>query len=508
MQYRTFSRLTATAAVFCGIVGASAYAQSTGQFTQTVNKAPTVTEFTMPTGVLPEQNVTLKAIVNTGISTSGIAAPTSTVTFKVDGSTVIGTPTVTSETSTNLLSYSELFFKWSLANNAAANPTVTDQSAVGPFGTTDTPNGGNTASAVVFPDTTIAGALSSLSSQVTGTSYAGKSVVLSVWAKAATATTLKLIIADGSGGNATATTMNVGTAWRRFHVQATLPAGAASGLEATIESTGSAAATVDLFGAQAEADVATQGVYVQTTGTGGIAGAGSVATLSCAYTVGAHTTSVSYGGDTSYLGSDSNALNITAAKATAALTLASSLNPTIYGQNTTFTAGLTGDGTPWASPGVITISAGGTTLKSCNVTAAVTTPRSCTVTTDALVGGSDVITATYTGDPNYSNASASVTQVVAAAAAAVSMTSTPEPSVYGQNVAFTISVAGVGGLAVPTGTVTVVDNGSCTSSCTGGTTIANGLTLTAGSATFSNALLTGGTHNFVITFTAADPNYK
>lgn len=406
----------------------------------------------MPTGVLPEQNVTLKAIVSTGISTAGITAPTSTVTFKVDRSTVIGTPTVTPETSTNLINYSEAFSKWTLSDNAAANPTVTDQSAAGPFGTADTANGGNTASAVAFPDTTAASAVSSVSSQVTGTSYAGQNVSFSVWAQAATATTLKIIIADGRGGNATAVTMNVGTNWRRFHVEATLPAGAASGLTATVESTGVAAATVNLFGAQVESGVTSPGVYVQTTGAGNVTGSGAVVTLSYAYTVGAHTTSASYDGDTNCLGSVSNTLNTTAAQATAALTLASSLNPSVYGQNVTFTAGLTGDGTPWVSPGVITISAGATVLKTCNVTAGATAAQNCAVTADSLVGGTDTITATYTGDPKYSNAGASVAQVVAAAAATVTMTSTPEPSVYGQNVTFTVNVAGVGGLAVPTGT--------------------------------------------------------
>lgn len=508
MQNRTSMKLTGIAAILaCGLLGASAFGQSTGQYTQTVNKAPSVTELLMPKGILPGQNVTLKAIVNTGLSTSGISAPTSNVTFTVDGAS-IGTPTITSASATNLVSYSESFSKWTLANNSSANPTVTDQSAVGPFGTTDTPNGGNTASSVSFPDTSAGGASSSLSSQITGTSYASQSIVFSVWAKAATATTLKMIIADGSGGNAATTTMNVGTTWRRFHVQVTLPAGAASGLTATIESAGGTAATVDLFGAQVESGVSGQGIYVQTSGTGNVTGTGAIATLTYAYAVGAHTTSVSYGGDTNYLGSASNTLNTTAAQATASLTLGSSLSPTVYGQSVTFTANLTGDGTPWASPGVITISAGATVLNTCNVTVGSTADQSCTASTNALPGGSDTITATYTGDPNYTSASASVTQVVQQAAATVNMTSSPEPSVYGQNVRFTISVAGVGGLAVPTGTVTVIDNGSCTSSCTGGTTVANGLTLTSGSATFSNALLTGGDHNFVITFNTADSNYK
>ncbi len=512
MQHRTTVKLTAIAAVLlCSLAGGAAFGQSSGQYAQTVNKAPTVTEVFMPRGMLPEQPITLKALVHTGISTSGIVAPTPNITFYVDGTgsgNVIGTPTLTSATATNLLNYSEAFSKWNLGGSAAP-PTVTDQSALGPFGTTNSPNGGNTASVVVFPDTT-SGTVSRVSSQVTGTSYAGQQVVFSVWAQSATASTLQLVIADGSGGNSTVATMHVGTDWRRFHVQVTLPGGAASGLTATTQSTGQATQTVNLFGAQVESGVPTQGVYVQTTGTGNITGTGAIATLSYAYTVGAHTTSVSYGGDTNFLGSVSNTLNTAAAQASATLALASSSNPSVYGTSTSFTATLTGDGSPFASPGAITISFGSTVIASCPVTNGATTVQTCVAITNALPGGTDPITATYSADPNYNAATSNtVAQVVNQAGATVTMTSTPEPSIYGQTVAFTINVAGVSGLAVPTGTVMVIDNGSCTSACTGGGALGGGaLTLTNGTATFSNATLTGGQHNIVITFTTTDQNYK
>ncbi len=512
MQYRTTLKLMAIAAVLpCSLCVGAVFGQSSGQYTQTVNKAPTVTEFIMPRGMLPEQPVTLKALVHTGISTSGIVAPTPNITFYVDGTgsgNVIGTPTLTSVTATNLLSDSEAFSKWNLGGSAAP-PSVSDQSAIGPFGSTDTPNGGKTASLVVFPDTAD-GTVSSVSSQVAGTSYAGQQVLFSVWAQAATPSTLQLVIADGSGGNSTVATMRIGTDWRRFHVQVTFPGGAASGLTASIQSTGKAAQTVDLFGAQVESGVPTQGVYVQTTGTGNITGTGAIATLSYAYAVGAHTTSVSYGGDTNYLGSVSNTLNTAAAQATATLALVSSSNPSIYGTPVTFTANLTGDGTPFTSPGVISILYGASILATCPVTNGALTAQTCTVATNALPGGTDPVTATYTSDPNYNVATSNtVAQVVNQTGATVTMMSSPEPSVYGQDVTFTINVTGVSGLAVPTGTVTVVDNGSCTSACTGGTALGGGaLTLSGGRATFSNAMLTGGPHNIVITFNTADQNYK
>jgi hypothetical protein len=511
MWYR-ITTFAALAAMLGAIGSVAASGQSTAQYTQTINKAPTITEFVMPHGMLPEQSVTLKALVHTGISTTGITAPTPTISFYLDGSdssNIIGTPTLTSATATNLLSYSEAFTKWSTISNGAVQPTVTDQSAVSPFGTTNTPNSGNIASVVVFPATS-GSAVSGLSTQVTGTSYAGQTIVFSVWAQASTPSTLQLVIADGSGGNVTVKDIQVGTNWRRYHIEATLPAGAASGLQSAIQSTGQTSQTVNLFGAQAEAGVISHGVYVQTTGTGNISGTGAIATLPYAYTVGAHKTSVSYPGDSNYLNSASNTLETDAAQATASLVLVSSLNPSVYGNSVTLTATLTGDGSPFAAPGVITVMSGATVLTTCPTTYGAKGTQTCAVTTNALPGGTDSLTATYSADPNYNTTTSNtISQVVQKTSANVTMTSTPQPSVYGQNVTFTINVAGVSGLAVPTGTVTVVDNGSCTASCSGGAVLGGGsLTLSNGSASFSSAILTAGDHNIVITYNSADLNYE
>ncbi len=512
MQHRTTSWLTAIAAVtFCVFGGGAAHGQtSSGQYVQTIQKAPTATELHMPKGILPQQNVTLKALVHTGISTTSIAAPTPNITFVVDGANLPSSATLSSEQATNLLNYSEAFNSWTNNGTTVAAPSVQ-----GPFGTVQnasTTGGewGTTATAVTFP----AGSSTSLTQTVgvsgTPVSYAGQQVVFSVWAQASAASSLTLTISDGSGGTTTNKTINVGTSWRRYYVSVTLPGGAANGLKATIASAGTAAQTVNLFGAQAEAnglEASYPGVYVQTNNNAPLLGTGAVATLTYQYaTAGDHTTSVSYPGDSNYLGSVSNTLNTQAQDATATITLASSLNPSVYGQNVSFTATLTGDGTPWTAGGVITISAGGTTLGTCNVTANATTNQTCSTTaTNALPTGTDTITATYTADSNYSNASTTLAQVVQLASAVVTMTGTPQPSIYGQNVNFTVAVAGVSGLAIPSGTVTVIDNGSCASACTGGTTLSTGA-LTNGVYTFSNALLTGGAHNIVINY-SGDGSY-
>jgi hypothetical protein len=153
---------------------------------------------------------------------------------------------------------------------------------------------------------------------------------------------------------------------------------------------------------------------------------------------------------------------------------------------------------------------GATVLTTCPTTYGAKGTQTCAVTTNALPGGTDSLTATYSADPNYNTTTSNtISQVVQKTSANVTMTSTPQPSVYGQNVTFTINVAGVSGLAVPTGTVTVVDNGSCTASCSGGAVLGGGsLTLSNGSASFSSAILTAGDHNIVITYNSADLNYE
>jgi len=74
----------------------------------------------------------------------------------------------------------------------------------------------------------------------------------------------------------------------------------------------------------------------------------------------------------------------------------------------------------------------------------------------SLVVGNHPITVQYGGDSNFNAAtSSSITQTVNAVAATVTVTSSINPSTFGQSVDFTAAVTGAG--ATPTGTVTVTD---------------------------------------------------
>ena len=118
--------------------------------------------------------------------------------------------------------------------------------------------------------------------------------------------------------------------------------------------------------------------------------------------------------------------------------LTSSPNSSVYGQPVTFTAKVAvvspGTGTPTGTvtfkEGTIVLSTG--TLMKGQVL----------FTTSSLDAGTHTITAVYNGDANFSvSTSTALAQSVNPARTTTSLTSSPNPSVYGQSVTFTASVS-------------------------------------------------------------------
>ncbi len=155
-----------------------------------------------------------------------------------------------------------------------------------------------------------------------------------------------------------------------------------------------------------------------------------------------------YTGDSNYNASTSTPLTQVVNKAATTTALTSSPNPSSYGQSVTFTATVTGDGL-MGPTGSVTFFNGTTNLGSGTLHSGV-----ATLSTTALPVGDDSITAAYNGDSNY-NASTStpLTQVVNRGATTTALTSSLDPSTYGQSVTFTATVTG-GGPTGPTGSVT------------------------------------------------------
>jgi sugar lactone lactonase YvrE len=207
-----------------------------------------------------------------------------------------------------------------------------------------------------------------------------------------------------------------------------------------------------------------------------------------ALSVGVHQITASYGGDKTHSDSTSTTLNQTVLENTST-TLISSANPLAVGQSITFTATVTISGGGGLTPdGSVTFSDGSTILASASLNAS----GVATYTSATLTNGMHTITATYNGD-SANQISGSVSNVLkqdVLEASLVVLTSTPNPSNYGNTVIVTITVNS-SGAASPTGSVIILDGGKQIG-------IAN-LVGSTGSGTFSTSSLAVGSH----TITAA-----
>jgi large repetitive protein len=187
--------------------------------------------------------------------------------------------------------------------------------------------------------------------------------------------------------------------------------------------------------------------------------AGSASLSTAALTLGAHTITVNYLGDVDFVISTGSLPTQTVNKAATSTAVVSSVNPSVFGQPVTFTATvsatLPGSGTP---SGTVTFSIDGVP----QVPPVGLNPSGvATLTTAALSAGAHGITAGYNGDPNFSTSTGSLpTQTVnkANTTTTLALTSGTTPSVYGQSLTFTATVAAVApGAGTPGGNVTFKD---------------------------------------------------
>ena len=223
-----------------------------------------------------------------------------------------------------------------------------------------------------------------------------------------------------------------------------------------------------------------------------IAGCGAITlagrTASCnasSLAVGTHALTARYSGDATFDTATSAAVSQAVTRATPAVTLASSANPSLSGQSVTFTA--TVSGSAGTATGSITFADGGTALAGCSALALSGGNASCT--TAGLSAGAHAITAQYAGDATYAAAtSTTLNQSVnmpEKIAATVALASSANPSVSGASVTFTATVSGAG--ATPTGAVSFFGDGNPIAGCAS-------LALATGSATCATSALTQGPH--------------
>jgi len=172
-------------------------------------------------------------------------------------------------------------------------------------------------------------------------------------------------------------------------------------------------------------------------------------------------------------------------------TVTSSLNPSTFGQNVTFTATVTTGADTGAMTGTVSFSDGTTVL----VAAVPLTAGVATYATSALTVGSHSITASYSGDSGHSSSTSAppLIQVVnpVASPTVTAVTSSLNPSTFGQTVTFTAQVSTVAGSGNLTGTVTFSD---------GATVLAAAVPLNAGVATFATSTLAVGSHSITASY--------
>ena len=226
-------------------------------------------------------------------------------------------------------------------------------------------------------------------------------------------------------------------------------------------------------------------------------GTGTATCTTLVLAVGSDTVTATYSGDSNHNGGSGSVSQVVDAS-NGNVSVASSLNPSAFGQSVTFTATVTGDNGLAKRKGAKPRDVTGTVSWSANTGCAVSTvsgyPGVATCTASSLPVGTDTVTANFSGDANHNAGSGSVSQVVNTATLNVGVASSLNPSVYGQAVSFTATVTGNS----PTGTVQFNVDGSA---------FGSSVALSGGSAgSGSIATLAVGTHTVTAVYSGDTNN--
>jgi len=203
---------------------------------------------------------------------------------------------------------------------------------------------------------------------------------------------------------------------------------------------------------------------------------------------GIFTISATYGGDAVFTASSSPGLLQVVdsfSQSATTTTLASNLNPSLYGQKVTWTATVTTSGSITPTGKVNFTWGNGNSIG----TATLNASGVATLTRSTLSAGSYPLIASYLGDANNGpSPSAILNQVVTQTTSSATLTSSPNPSTQGQAVTFTAAITSP--TVVPTGPVTF----------TAGNTVLGTAQLSGGKATFTTSTLAVGSTTVTVTY--------
>ena len=195
---------------------------------------------------------------------------------------------------------------------------------------------------------------------------------------------------------------------------------------------------------------------------------------------GNHTINAQYSGDSSDAPAKA-AFKQTVTGAPSSTVVITSAEPSTYGQSVTFTATISGSvGTP---DGTVTFKNGTTVLGTVALSGS-----QAALAVSTLNGGTHTINAVYSGSSQYASSTGSVSQIVVPTATTTTLTSSENPSAFGDTVTFSVTV-GSAAAAAPTGNITLKD----------GKTIVGTVPLINGQAQISTSLLAVGGHTMTAT---------
>ena len=217
-----------------------------------------------------------------------------------------------------------------------------------------------------------------------------------------------------------------------------------------------------------------------TLGSGTLDSSGVATFTTNSLSAGDHTIAAIYTGDDNFASSSSDLFTQSVLEDSTITTIIAP-NPSVYGQaiTVTVTADAPGSGTP---TGTVTLMEGGSTVATCTLDAY---GDAAFVTTSLSVGNHTII-AVYGGDGNFfASTSSPITQTVNQAGTSTSLTSSADPSVFGQSLTFTATISVTyPGAGMPSGIVTFKD---------GSTSLGTG-NVAGGVATFATSILTVANH--------------
>jgi hypothetical protein len=418
------------------------------------------------------------AIANTGVTVSGVtvvSATQITLMLTIGGSATPGAASVTVSTAGGISGGVPFTVNSSATTTALAsslNPSnfgqsVTFTATVTGYGATPTGTMNFTVDGVSIGTGPLNG--SGVASISTSTLAIGTRSVVATYSgdssySASTSSTLSQVVNTGSATVALQSSLNPSNVAQNVTFTATVTAQAGSGTPTS---------TVTFK----------DGVYT----IGSAVLSGGVATFTTSsLSAGSHSITGVYSGDAKYTSATSPALPQTVNKLAPTVSVTSSVNPSVTGQLTTFTA--TVSGTAATPTGTVTITADGSSIGTITLsggTGTLSVPLTATGATRSIVAG-------YGGDSNYNWANSSaVSQTVNAASTTIAVTASSNPAISGASLTFTATVSAIApGQGTPTGTVTFSDGGNPLGT----------QTLTGGAATLSTSALSSGSHNITATY--------